>query len=579
MDRNFLLAFALSMLVITLWMSLQPRQEAVDDPAGTPVAERAEPPEAGPSTGGALPAWEPTPEIDSEEPTPFPAEAPTAPPSAAMAAARTVQVSTDLVDVELQTLGGTLSRFELREFVDASDSAALPVALVRNQPGLPAALATPFAELGVGDWSQTLFDVDQPDPYTVVFSRTLSGVSLTKTFRFEPGRYDFTLALEVRNGTQRTLTPIYETIWPAVRQETNDFKEFSLVALQDEDVEQMLITGRGGGMPGCAGGGGSDAKQVIGDVYWAGAQTRYFLAAMIPEVASVTSARFLPQLEGEVAVTTIGQRKVQLGPGLANRYEYRVYVGPKEGERLSEGVLGAARLDRAIQLGWSWIAPLTRFFSFLLHELYVYVPNYGVVIILITILVRLVTAPLLGRQMRSMKKMSTQMQALKPRLDAIKEKHGDDRQRMSEETMKAYREAGVNPLGMLGGCLPLLLQFPVFIGLFYALQSSIDLRQAPFVAWIDDLSVPEALFVIPGLEVPFRVLPLVMGATMFLQQKLTPQTATDPTQQQMMLTIMPVMFTLLFYQFPSGLVLYWMVSNVLAIAHQAWINRTTPAPA
>ncbi len=232
-----------------------------------------------------------------------------------------------------------------------------------------------------------------------------------------------------------------------------------------------------------------------------------------------------------------------------------------------------------MQLGWSWVTPLTRFFAWLLHELYVFIPNYGVVIILITVLVRLVTAPLLGRQMRSMKAMSTQMQSLKPKLDAIKEKYGDDRQKMSEETMKAYREAGVNPLGMLGGCLPLLLQFPVFIGLFYALQSSIDLRQAPFFGWITDLSVPEALFTIPGLELPLRVLPLIMGATMFLQQKLTPQTSMDPAQQQMMMTIMPIMFTVLFYQFPSGLVLYWMVSNVLAIAHQAWINRTVPTPA
>ena len=225
-------------------------------------------------------------------------------------------------------------------------------------------------------------------------------------------------------------------------------------------------------------------------------------------------------------------------------------------------------------IGWSWVTPLTRFFSWLLGELYVFIPNYGIVIILITVMVRLVTAPLLGRQMRSMKKMSSQMQDLKPRLDAIKEQYADDKQRQSEETMKAYREAGVNPLGMLGGCLPMFLQFPVFIGLFYALQSAIELRQAPFVGWIHDLSMPESLFIIPGLGVPLRVLPLIMGASMWLQQKLSPQTSMDPAQQQMMSTLMPVMFTVLFYQFPSGLVLYWMVSNFLAIGHQFWINRT-----
>jgi YidC/Oxa1 family membrane protein insertase len=135
--------------------------------------------------------------------------------------------------------------------------------------------------------------------------------------------------------------------------------------------------------------------------------------------------------------------------------------------------------------------------------------------------------------------------------------------------MKLYKETGVNPLG---GCLPLLLQFPVFIGLYYALQSSIDLRQAPFVGWIQDLSIPEELFIIPGFDIPLRVLPLIMGASMILQQRMTPSTM-DPAQARMMMTVMPVMFTVLFYQFPSGLVLYWMVSNLLAISHQLWVNR------
>jgi YidC/Oxa1 family membrane protein insertase len=167
--------------------------------------------------------------------------------------------------------------------------------------------------------------------------------------------------------------------------------------------------------------------------------------------------------------------------------------------------------------------------------------------------------------MRSMKRMGE----LQPKLKEIQEKFKDDRQRQSQEMMRIYRETGVNPLG---GCLPLVLQFPVFIGLYYALQSSIDLRQAPFVAWIDDLSRPETLFTLPGVDLPVRVLPLVMGGTMILQQRMTP-TTMDPAQARMMMTVMPVMFTVLFYQFPSGLVLYWMVSNLLAIGHQAWVNR------
>ena len=224
-----------------------------------------------------------------------------------------------------------------------------------------------------------------------------------------------------------------------------------------------------------------------------------------------------------------------------------------------------AEMVRSVDLGWSWVQPLTRFFSLLLKMMYSAIPNYGVAIILLTILVRVVTAPLTIKQMRSMERM----RALSPKLKELQEKHKDNKQKQSEATMALYKSEGVNPLG---GCLPMILQFPVFIGLFYALRSTIQLRQSPFFGWIDDLSAPESLFDLPGLGIPVRVLPLVMGATMVLQQKITPMQA-DPAQARMMMTIMPIMMTFVFYQFPSGLVLYWMVSNVLAISHQLWIGR------
>jgi YidC/Oxa1 family membrane protein insertase len=167
--------------------------------------------------------------------------------------------------------------------------------------------------------------------------------------------------------------------------------------------------------------------------------------------------------------------------------------------------------------------------------------------------------------MRSMERM----RALAPKLKEIQAEHADDRAKQSEMTMALYKSEGVNPLG---GCLPMVLQFPVFIGLFYALRSTIQLRQSPFFGWIDDLASPEMLFEIPGLGLPVRVLPLIMGGTMVLQQKITPMQA-DPAQAKMMMTVMPVMMTFVFYTFPSGLVLYWMVSNMLAITHQLVIGR------
>jgi YidC/Oxa1 family membrane protein insertase len=261
---------------------------------------------------------------------------------------------------------------------------------------------------------------------------------------------------------------------------------------------------------------------------------------------------------------------VALLPGTRVAREYRIYAGPKEPQRLA--AVGV-QLERSIQHGYAWVAPLTRAFSWLLDACYRVIPNYGVAIILLTVLVRLVTAPLAAKQMRSMKRLGE----LQPKMRELQERFRDDRQRQSQEMMKLYKETGVNPLG---GCLPMVLQIPVFIGLYYALQSSIALRQAPFVLWIDDLSRPETLFTLPGLGVPVRLLPILMCASMVAQQKMTPSTSMDPAQQRMMLIMMPLMFGFLFYTFPSGLVLYWLVSNLLAIAQQMLINRRlslTPA--
>ena len=211
------------------------------------------------------------------------------------------------------------------------------------------------------------------------------------------------------------------------------------------------------------------------------------------------------------------------------------------------------------------MSPLTRFFNWLLEVLYTFIGNYGVAIIVLTILVRVVTAPLTVKQMRSMERM----RRLQPLIKELQAKYADDRPKQSEEMMRLYKREKVNPLG---GCFPILLQMPVFIGLFYALRSSIQLRQAPFFGWIDDLAAPDTLFVLPGLDLPVRVLPLVMGASMVVQQRITPM-QMDPDQARMMMIIMPLMMTVLFYQFASGLVLYWLMSNVLAISHQLWLGR------
>jgi YidC/Oxa1 family membrane protein insertase len=228
-------------------------------------------------------------------------------------------------------------------------------------------------------------------------------------------------------------------------------------------------------------------------------------------------------------------------------------------------------LEYSVNRGYSWIEPLVKLFEIALTKLYAVIPNYGVAIIILTILVRILVSPLMVKQMRSAEKM----RVVQPKVKALQEKYKDDKQKQSEEMMKLWKEEGINPLS---GCVPLLFQFPVLIGLFFALQSSIGLRHAPFVLWINDLSQPATIATIPGLDFPIRILPLIMAGSMFLQQKMTPSTGMDPAQAKMMLFMMPGMMLLFSYTFPSGLVLYWTVSNILGIAHQYWIrSKMQPA--
>jgi YidC/Oxa1 family membrane protein insertase len=192
--------------------------------------------------------------------------------------------------------------------------------------------------------------------------------------------------------------------------------------------------------------------------------------------------------------------------------------------------------------------------------------NYGIDIILLTILIKIVFYPLSVKSYKSMKKMQT----MQPVIAKLKEKYKDDKAKLNQEMMEIYKNKGINPMG---GCLPMIIQIPVFFALYKALSAAIELRHAPFMLWINDLSSPEDLYTfnIAGYDLPIRILPLVMGITQVIQQKMTPS-SVDPMQEKIMLA-MPIVFTFIFWGFPSGLVLYWLVNNVISIAQQYYINK------
>ena len=552
MDRNLFLAFGLSFAVLLVWTLFV---DPPPPPTQAPTAIEAASPDA-PMKGGALPELSPA---SAGAPAPL-ASAPAETLSPAIEARR-IKFETPLFIAELDTRGAGIVSWELLEYSTPPKQGSQPVQLMTGKPPFASGLTTSFVELGIGDLSEAVFDVVREDPLAYSFRYTLNGVSVLKEYAFDAERYAFTLRVSVENEGQTAVEPRFAVTWPLAVAEGNDFSEQSAAAYVDGSLKVTLVNALGKGSFISSG----ERVEIYeeGAVEWMGMQSPYFVAAVLPGEPTQASARFVAVEEGVSGVAELYFNPLLLAAGQAATRSFEVYVGPKEEKRLE--AVGPA-LVGSIDFGWSWVEPLTRFFHWMLSALHVFIPNYGLAIIVLTIMVRVVTAPLTTKQMKSMERM----RALQPQLTELKEKFADDKQKQSEQMMALYKQEGVNPLG---GCFPMLLQLPVFIGLFYSLRSAIELRQAPFVGWIDDLSAPDALFDIPGLGIPLRVLPLIMGASMLVQQKITPAQSMDPAQQKMMTIVMPIMMTVLFYQFPSGLVLYWMVSNVLAIAHQLWIGR------
>jgi YidC/Oxa1 family membrane protein insertase len=308
----------------------------------------------------------------------------------------------------------------------------------------------------------------------------------------------------------------------------------------------------------------------------AAVQTRYFLGAIAVKNADargVTTSAAKRPLSAEDRAR-LGPRskpeqdvaQVSLISALPGRerpvHSYVVYFGPAEYFRLS--ALGS-QLERAVDMGWNWILPFSKALLSLLNWLYSVVRNYGVAIVLLATVVRVALHPLNVAGMRSMRAM----QKLQPEMERIREKYKNDPQAMNSATMALYKEHKVNPAS---GCLPMLLQMPLFLALYQVLFNAIELRRAPFVAWMQDLSAPDTAFTVAGF--PIRLLPILMTVSGLLQQMATP---TDPRQRTTMY-MMNVVMLVFFYSLPSGLVLYWTVMNLLTALQQWLVLRNEPAP-
>ncbi|MBD3236139.1 MAG: membrane protein insertase YidC [Candidatus Eisenbacteria bacterium] len=386
-----------------------------------------------------------------------------------------------------------------------------------------------------------------------------SRLRIERIYRFDPRRYDMEMEVIVEgvDNFRRDHWMVFE--WDEglpflEKQEKLEKRAKGAIALLAEEFVKFDF---GGGSFGCGCGGGPASqggeRQYEGMLRWAGVRTKYFAGLLIPEESrEATFSAFSDPDRGQVGMRV----RLPMSVEGATRRAYTIYAGPVDYRIIKEFNRRVDReITRIVDFGGKLVAPLSKAAHWFLVQVHAVVPNYGVAILILSILLRVAFHPLTVKSLRSQRKM----QALKPYLDRINEEYKDNPEEKAKKTLEFQRKHGMNPLG---GCLPMLVQMPVFIALYGLLMNAIELRKAPFVLWIQDLASPDRVGEIAG--VPIHILPILMAATMLLQQRMTP---TDPRQAPMML-LMPVMLLVFFYSLPSGLVLYWTITNVLTIGQQ-----------
>lgn len=475
-------------------------------------------------------------------------------PGQVASSAKTITVTTDVLTLSIDTVGGDVVKADLNDYSAEFDSEESFV-LLKNEPGhqfiAQSGLVGPQG-IDLSSTNRPSYTVsadsftlaDGQDELRIPMTYQANGLDYTKTFILKRGSYAIDVEYDVVNNSGNNATfgmyahlrqnvmddggsltmPTYRG--GAYSTEDTRYKKYSFDDMQDRNLSLNLANGQG----------------------WAAMIQHYFASAWIPrdEAGSNLYTRVIGNL-GDIGVRMPNKT---IANGDEASFKATLWVGPKLQDQMAAT---APNLDLVVDYGWLWFIakPLHTLLSFIQG----FVSNWGVAIIILTFIVRGAMYPLTKAQYTSMAKM----RMLQPKLTAMRERIGDDRQRMSQEMMELYKKEKVNPLG---GCLPILLQMPIFISLYWALMESVELRHSPFFGWITDLSAQD----------PYYILPLLMGASMFLIQKMSPTTVTDPMQQKIM-TFMPVMFTFFFLFFPSGLVLYWLVSNIVTLIQQTLIYR------
>ena len=501
-----------------------------------------------------------TPDLPAQLPSQAPDNIGGEPPTLEPVAARTglIEVSTDTLELQIDPAGGDIVYLALPQYLRELQVPDDPFVLLDSRPGrefiATSGLVGPDGvdANGRAAWraGATEYELaDSDETLTVDLSLTTAdNVNITKRFRFTRGSYLIDIAFLVDNGSGQA--------WRAnsfgqIRR--HDFSDPSagnrftrtylgyVITSEDDPYQELDFDDI------------ADAPFVLEQAGgWVGLSQHYFLSAWVPD-PEIANRYTLRRSSNGQFIGEFTSASLELAPGASGETTMQFYAGPKDQYALAEI---SPNLDLTVDYSFLWFlaAPI----YWLLTRIDSFAGNYGVSIIMLTLVVKLIFYKLSETQYRSM----AGMRRLMPKMQQLRERYGDDRMKMQQATMDLYKKEKINPFG---GCLPLLVQMPVFIALYWVLMQSVELRHAPFFLWLNDLSVRD----------PFFVLPLLMGATMFLQMRMSPAPA-DPMQAQIM-RFMPIMMTVLFLWFPSGLVLYWLTNGLLSIAQQWYITRKIDA--
>lgn len=472
-----------------------------------------------------------------------------------------VTVTTDLLQMEIDSRGGDIVSVKLLKYPESLNSKTPFVLLNDNAKTRYIAESGLLSKKGpdTSD-AQAVYKVRQAqyhlypgeESLTVPFTwQDNEGLSVTKNFIFKRGSYEIEVKYDIHNASQqpwegnifsqlmRTNVPpethgggmmnLSTYFGAAVSSPDKPFQKITFKEMQEKTINQTAKDG------------------------WAAMIQHYFISAWIPESNAISTYYTKVMANGLYTVGLVGQ-KLTVPQGSYGTAKVKLYTGPTVGSDLEKA---APNLKLTIDYGWFWF--ISGILFWMMQQIYNVIGNWGWSIVIITIIIKIIFYPFSAKSYRSM----SALKKLQPRIEMLKERFGDDKQKLTQATLELYKTEKVNPMT---GCLPILIQIPVFIALYWVLVESVQLRQAPFILWIKDLSQAD----------PYYILPLLMGASMFLQQRLNPP-PPDPLQAKIMM-FMPVVFTLLFLNFPAGLMLYWFVNNTLSFLQQWQIMHQINKP-